>query len=506
MKKAHKDALILLTEAFNRSFDLGCYFSETTGESLKDLIEVYPFIYGHWLESAVGLEHSFTPYDFICETALRLLPKGHFAYPYIKPNSYKSFKRFRPNIKSFTKHTHPVISDLKVYLEAVNDNNGCAETELGEILFKSDASLKSGLSFYSAYYVEYLHNLATELGLVVCLPSVSLKIFKTAAGCFEFFEKPDVFEEIFSASVDICCKKLNCMFPIEAPPFSRELIIDCLKNTVDCDEIMSYILSDYEIDLEAMLEEGEVKEKLNMKSEKDMIISSTHFLATILSKWFYNVFAYYLHIIRPSTYYNPGLYISLQFYIENSSSFDYGQKAAVFLTLPEYSSPTPFGAEVMNIRTPENKYNEEYISKVPLKQLCETLFGDVVSKSEYPDFKEKPPKYFTLNIYNEDKPKEVKTFTFAEYETLDKLYFTILNNFRMRTIKDYSLFTDESRSPFSEYTNYMSNKPHKKVESTLLNEVFAKTGDKVWLRLNKNPGVRDKKPCYDYAAELIKTT
>ncbi len=503
MKKAHKEALTLLTDAFNSSFDPNLPCGEPT-ESTEALLDVYPFIYANWLHTSTGFDHPITPYDFICETSVRLLPKGHFAYPYIKPNSYTGFKRFRPNIKEFSKDTHPVISDLGVYLMIFTAEGSCAETEYGEILIKSSYILKSKLSFYSPYYVEYLHNLAAELGLIRCLPSVNLKIYKAAVSPEDYFEEPCTFEEIFNASLDICISKLNSMFPPESAPFSREIILYYLKNTVESEEIMNFILSDFEIDVDAMIEDDDFKDAANIKSREDMILSSTHFLAAVLTKWFYNVFAYYLHIIRPETYYNPMFSFALQFFAENGKDFDYSQKAAVFLTLPDSSSLTPFGADFFNIRFSGRKHDGSYISKIPLYVLCTELFGDMDEEFDYPDFKEEIPKTYTLKIYNTDKPVNQQIFNFAEYETLDSIYFAVHERFSMRPIIDFSIFTDESRSPFSRYTCGSYDKSYKKADSTLLNEVCESVGDRLWLQLEKKHYKNDKRPFYEYEAELIK--
>ncbi|MCD7855456.1 MAG: hypothetical protein LUG66_07575 [Clostridiales bacterium] len=502
MKKAHKEALVLLTEAFNSSFNPNCPCGEPT-ESTSALLDVYPFIYANWLQSAAGFDHLITPYDFVCEASARLLPKGHFAYPYIKPNSYTSFSRFRPNIKEFTKDTHPVISDLGVYLMVFTADGSCAETEYGEVLIKSSHILKSKLSFYSPYYVEYLHNLAAELGLIKCLPSVSFKIYKAAVTPEDFFENPCSFEEVFDVSLNICRNKLNSMFPPESAPFTKDILLYFIKNYTESEEIMNFILSDFEIDVDAMIEDGDFKDDASIKTREDMIASSTHFLAVVLTKWFYNVFAYYLHIIRTATLYYPTFSFALQFFSENGKNLDYSQKAAVFLTLPDCSALTPFGSDFLNVKFPSKKYDGGYISKIPLSVIFKIVCSETEDDLDCPDFNEGLPKTFTFEIYNTDKPKDRQIFTFMEYDTLDNIYFAVHHRFKMRPISDFSIFTDESRSPFSEYTITSSDKPHKKADFTLINEVCENVGDRLWLRLEKKPYKNDKKPCYDYVAEVI---
>ncbi|MCD8237717.1 MAG: hypothetical protein LUC92_00025 [Clostridiales bacterium] len=502
MKKAHKEAMALLTEFFNRYLDPNLSSGEPA-ESTSALLDVYPFIYANWLQNSTGFDHPITPYDFICETSIRLLPEGHFAFPYVKPNSYTNFSRFRPNIKEFTKDTHPIISDLGVYLMVILTDGSCAETEYGEILLRSSHILKSKLSFYSPYYVEYIHNLAAALGLIRCLPSVNLKIYKAAVS-EDYFEAPCSFEEVFDASLDICVSKLNSMFPPESATFSRDVLLYYLKNPVDSEEIMNFILSDYEIDIDAMIEDDDFIGSADIKNREDMILSSTHFLAAVLTKWFYTVFAYYLHIIRPATYYNPMFSFALQFFAENGKSLDYSQKAAVFLTLPDRSSLTPFGADFFKMKFSGRNHDGSYISKVPLYVLCTELFGDMDDECDYPDFKEEIPKTFTFKIYNIDKPVNQEIFNFAEYETLDSIYFAVHERFRTRPIIEFSIFTDESRSPFSQYTSGSYDKPYKKADSTLLNEVCESVGDRLWLQMKKKPYKNDKKPCYEYEAELIK--
>lgn len=500
MKKEHRYYLKVLIDTFNMAFRHN-YSSPFPGND-KEIMEVFPLLYYNWLSEDMLDEESVSPYGLICELSDRLSPKGSFTFPFIKTSG----SGFRLAAKTFTFDTHPVISDLKTYLDAVSEGR-VAETEQGQILLNSPVKIKNKLSQYSEYYVEYLHNLACELKLLSYIPSVNIKVYRVRTGYESFFEyeNPDnsIFESIVRASINLCCKKLNVAFPKETPFFTPQFVEELLKKPVGARKIVESILEDYEVDMDFM--SGlDAFENYGISDVDEMIVSTTFFINSLIGKWFYTVFGYYLFLIRP--FIDPFMdsYYSMQYYLKYGVDYDYALKAAAFYVNPDECSPTPLGREFFGTTYLAATHENEILSKLSFEVVFEKIADYYEFDLPEKDFVEKPTETYIISISCGDKPKYVKKIEFSEFNNIDDLYVEIITSYPMRPIKSFSAFTDESMSPFSEYTNSRSDRPHKKTETTYLSEVFSEVGDKLWLVLNKLPHKNDKKQYYLFVAELIK--
>ncbi len=486
----------ILARAFKAFFELNYYFC--TGNNKKSIPDVGALLYYKWLSSEISVYWPITPYGLIDELSRRGKAEGSFSFLYFKPDSYTRFKNFIPSIMSFTKEEHPVIKDLALFVECAK--NRVFEDEYGEVIIEDDKAFKEGVSSYSPYYTEYLHNIALYLGLTEPMYLVNVRGFKASEEADEILAGV-TFDKIFEASVVLCCDKLNMLFPDNYPFFTEQIVKDLLKHPVDTDEMFRFILKDYDVDLDELPDITAIDEEAEPVDEGKL--AATYFLGIMLTKWFYTVFGYYLNMIRPYCSLYSEIFNPMQYYVNNGQNLDYNQKGALFMAVPGGYSLTAFGESFFGVKDKTRSIENMLLSKLSFKEVFDDITSAFGLKTEKPDFKQEKVKTLKFKIYNEDKPKNAKYFEFSEYNYLAEIYYAAASSFPMRPVVGYSIFTNENRSIFSEYTSGESERMVKRTELTFLNEVVSEEGDRLYIRINKKPHARDKKQYYDFVAEFL---
>ncbi|MCD8089428.1 MAG: hypothetical protein LUD81_02185, partial [Clostridiales bacterium] len=515
----------IIGRAFDTFFNLNYYFCGGQGKS--SILENYPHIYYKWLSAVISDKLPVTPYGLISEVSKRDSEKGCFFFPYIKPNSFLRFKNFKTEVIYHSFEDHPVIKDLESFLKIVSKSERILKTKPGEIILdKAETkALKKALFTYSPYYIEYLFELGVELKLIRDFPSINIRVFRASPDYQTFFKKEDIFKKIFDASVRLCRNNLNQLFPPESPFFTADLIEGLISHPTETGSILSFILSDYEMytefedddddeyseeeypDIEDMSFEDEtwLEESLGLSSgEGEMLMTSAYVLSVMLSKWFFTVFGFYLNLIRPCGGSGNEIFYGMHFFVQNRKHMDYSQKEAVFTLLPEGYNLTSFGLAFFKGSQNSFSVENEVLSKLSLKNTFED-FADLYGvELTIPEDEENTADTYVLRIYNEDRKRPTyKYFEFTEYSLLNDVCAVVSTCFRIKNIRNFSIFTDESRSPFSEYTSILSEgRTHKKAEATFFNEVFSKNGDKIWLKIvsvNKKTGEK----VFNFAAEVV---
>ncbi len=527
LKQETDCCLSAVGKAFDTFFNLNYYFCSGTGKT--SLLDAYPFIYYKWLSAVVYDKLPVTVYGLLSEVSARNLEKGRFGFPYVKPNSFYRYKNFETKIVYHSFEDHPVIEDLKKFLDIISKYERITQTEIGELLLEKEAvkKLKTSLSTYSPYYTEFLGYLACELKLIEVLPSINISVFRVSAGYENFFEGKNIFKKVFDACVRLCRDNINELFPPESPFFTADIIKELLTHPTETGNILDFILSDYGFDEEDYdggfefpdieelglddpdLDDEEFAERLCDPEDKaTMRMTSIYVLSAVISKWFYIVFGYYLHLIRPFGGEESESYYTMQFFLQNRKNMDYRQKEAVFTILPIGYNLTPFGLAFFEIPQNPSSGENEILSKLSLRNSFEEFVDHYGIAAQIPglEIRESQTETYILKIYNEEAKKPAyKYFEFTEYNLLRNLCAAVCRSFRIKKLTDYSIFTDEGLSPFSEYTSIANEvRTHKKAEATFLNEVFSKIGDKIWLRIkSENKRTGEKISCF--TAELIET-
>ncbi|MCD7777760.1 MAG: hypothetical protein LUH47_04575 [Clostridiales bacterium] len=544
LKQEQNNCLRAIGEAFNAYFNFNLYFC--TGNGKTELMEMYPFLYNKWLSQPVSDKLPVSGAGLISEISNRYSEGDYFAFPYVKPDSFYRYKNFSVNVKSFTAETHPVIDDLKFFLSALSKSERNTETEYGEIVLDKLCvrKLKKGLNIYSPYYTEYLYNLALELELIEIIPSVNrnIHIFRPSAGYNSFFEGKNIFNSIFDASIRICRDKMNEFFPEECPFFTGEMIKNMLIRPINPKEVFSTVLNNYELDtgdedsdfyyndedededFEDFYDDFDFDDEDDdfdvfpsfLSKEEEMKMTSFYVLSISLSKWFFDVFGMYLNVIRTYGIMGIETFNLMELFLKTRKDLDYRQKEAMMTLLPESYNLTAFGfmlfPEGQNSFTAEN----EVLSKLSLKDTFEDLterydiFDPLHSAYEVENNISETNTYL-LKVYSKDRKKPVyKYMEFSEYNFLSDICTFTGYNYSVKSFNDFSIYTNEKKLPFSEYTSIKrEGRTHKKAETTFLNEVFSKNGDKLWIELRKNE-MKYGKPTgeiiyYHFEAELIET-
>ncbi len=497
MDKKQEYYINIISAAFRSFFRRNYRFC--TGKYKDTVPDIGALVYYKWLSSEISAELPVSPYGLICELAKRSEEKDRFGFLYMNPDSINHFEHFVPKAVSFNSEEHPVINDLKLYVECAEHK--VYENEYGEIIFENDEPLKKGVSSYSPYYNEYLHNTALYMGLIEPIPFISERGFRATKEAESILLRENLFDSIFEASVMVCCDKLNLLFSDNYPFFTSQIIKDLLRCPVGTDEMFSFILRDYDVDVEELPDVWRSDREADPLD--DIKLSATYFLGIMLTKWFYIVFGYYLNIIRPFYSMYEELFDPMQFYVMSGNELDYNQKGALFMSVPEGYSLTGFGEKYLGVRGKNQSVENFLLPKLSIRDAFENIAEFYSVKMEKPDFSQEKIRTFIFKIYNSDKPREVKYYEFSEYNCLADVFYAILGGFPMRPVISYSIFTDESLSPFARYTDGANGRLYKNAEFTFLNEVVEERGGRLYVRIIKKPHARDKKQYYDFIAEFM---
>ena len=502
MKREHKYYLKILTDIFDMKFSYR-NFAEYAKKD-ESIYDIYHLLYYSWLSENLFVTDPISPYGLICELSDRFSPRGSLVFPFLDPN--RSSRRLNICFKTISLKSHPVIDDLRIYTDALASGT-VGESGSGKVFFNSSVDISKCLSQYSEDYLEYLHHLSKALGLYTSLPSVKIQIYKIRRGYEKFFEEKDIFDRILWASASVCSKKLNSMFSPGISLFTPEIIMHFVRFPCGTDDFFGSFFENFEADIGLLISEDFIRGLLGGEPE-EMYVSSIFLIKSFVGKWFYTIFGYYLFLIRPYSDPYPDTYYSIQYFLRYGEDVRQNLRSAVFYAVPDDCFLTPLGRELfgLTVRSYSPITNDECIL-LPKLSLRET-FEDIADYFEFElpkmNFVSDTIETYVLKIASPDKPKDIKMFEFSEYSPIDEIYTEIMASFSMRPIMGYSMYTDESLSPFSEYTNSLSGRTYKRTETTFMNEVFSDVGDKLWIVLKKQPRKDNKKQYYLYTAELIK--
>lgn len=520
-----------LGEAFGRYFNMNLELSGGKGKAA--VTEMYSSFYGKWLISDISKVLPVTPLGLISEISQRFDGGESFGFPYVKPDSFYRFKSFEVNVKIFTAENHPVTEDLKIFLEVISEADRNVKGDMGQIILgkKQEKELKNSLNLYSPGYLEFLHCLGSELRLIENIPAVNnTYVFRAAADFEDFFGGENIFEKIFEGSLRVFCNGMNMFFPEESPFFTPEFTKKLMSKPMKTNDILGLISKDFILDEEEDEEDycdedyfGDYSimdlwlKSLSYDDEDDyeeddenreMRMTSIYVLSISLSKWFYTVFGLYLNIIRPYGTMDADTYTLMQFYGANKKDIDYYQREGFFALMPEGYNLISFGLKLFPGAKNPFSVENELLSKMSIRDFIEDVpvfYGkkDIVSE----DGAESKTNTFILKICNESvKNRAVKYLEFTEYNLLFDVCVGIVHSFNLGFFNDFSIFTDESRSPFSEYTSIKAGgRPHKKAEITFLNEILSSKGDKLWIELRKFVGGKIRTKAYRFSAEVCGT-
>jgi len=354
----------------------------------------------------------------------------------------------------YSVHKHPVISDLKIFVESC-----MPDVELGAddmLLDNHIEKLMGDLSIWDSFYVEYLMNISIITGIIKKSPSIYSNRAQVTSEYSRLIKLPneEILAFIVKATVSSASSFISEMIPLPEVYFTNETIYELLKSPMTVDEIFQHVYNILGIKIQDIYFENDSDPFLD--DLNNAIISSTFLLGLLLDKCFLTPFGYYLQLIRP-LYTLPYEFFNELSYLADSFDEEEGLVTALYAPSTFYQL-TPlgmdfFGIEASDLFTPDDE--------IPYDNLPEIING----KSELAREQRATLKWnysiadeASLTIYNvrvrlTDNRSLWKSIDVPGNITLYNLFSELCYHFSLDPAAEYSFYKDMTENPFTEYTS-----------------------------------------------------
>ncbi|MGL5615068.1 MAG: site-specific integrase [Sarcina sp.] len=376
LEKIKNDKRIdLIISGFKDDFE--AMMEEQNEEELKFINNFRESIYRKWLFSPMIQDTMVTPY-FLMNSIAQNIEKGDYSItPHLRISYDERSKEFSYefNVYYYGNDYIPVLKDLEVVMSFVNGT--IIVNEEGFPIGKDFEKILKGISFRSAYYMEYLFGLAIKMDFLMEMKAIGCKCYQQGDSYKEYFNlsNKEKVELIIDKSIELSNEKLKDELDIKR----KNIVLDYLDNDIESSEFLQLapqdgfnpleFLEDMEGMNEKTLEEFGLNKNdiMQMKSLKDNLEQDVlnKFLvkgevAIPVDIHFTNVFAYYLGMTTSFYGINFDIeeFVDLFFEISNQS-----QIKVVLFGLEEFHDLTNFGQKIMgkkkNLKTRKFEFLEK---------------------------------------------------------------------------------------------------------------------------------------------------
>lgn len=296
-----KDILKIFTEDFMLEY------KEFSSRERKSIVKGIPYFYRIWYYSTLIDNTPLSPSNFINLQIQDKFGKGVRVVPIINP-IYKSraLKDFSFDFKLFTVEEHPVLEDMKLFLEHCSPDIGIDET--GLLLDEERDEIINSLTFKEIFYATFLTNMAYELNLIKKMPSIgTYRAMPNSNNIHAFFSlsKAEQLERIAEAVITNASRAFGQAFSFDRITFSKKSLYKLLENSQSLDEYSNKIFKKFNanIDISALSEllfQPMSEESLEQIPEEDLFgIALNVEFSFIMDACLLTPLGHYLQLIQP---------------------------------------------------------------------------------------------------------------------------------------------------------------------------------------------------------------
>lgn len=282
-------------------------FKKYKAKERPPIIKAIPYLYRIWFYTAFMADTALSPANFI---NLQLKKKYGDAYrlvPIVTP-IYKNrvLKDFQFDYKIFSLDNHPVLEDLKMFLEHCTPDIGVDEG--GLLLEEERDSLIPSLTFKEIFYASFLTNMAYELKLIKKMPSINIyRAMANRSNIEEFFKlsKLEQLKKIVEAVTTSASKGLSALFEFDKKSFSKDALIALFHNSQNLEEYSRNLFKKYGIDIDDMdledlyLNSLEGDNGLDVSEDTMMILALNIEFNFLMDATLLTPLGHYLQLIQP---------------------------------------------------------------------------------------------------------------------------------------------------------------------------------------------------------------
>jgi hypothetical protein len=302
------ETIVGLLELFTEDFLID--FEMLLKKQRIPVMKALPYLYRMWYYSALIDETPLSPANFINSQVRDKYTDDNLAVPVVKAIlDKKGLKDFAFDFKIFNIDNHPVLEDLKLFLEACTPDIGVDEN--GLLLEGERDKFINSLSFKEIFYTTFLTNISYELKLLRKMPSIGVHRSTPVPGniiSLYKLTKEKQLKQIIDATLSIASKNLCQVFTIDRKTFSKESLYNLIRNATDMSEFINYIYKKFnmnidDLDLEYLeeldFESVEDFEDLDVAPESLMAITLRMDIEFLFDAYLLTPLGYYLQLIQP---------------------------------------------------------------------------------------------------------------------------------------------------------------------------------------------------------------
>lgn len=333
-------------------------------------------IFRNWFYGSLSDESYLTP-NYLINSILQDIKSGQYnVITHIKPVMKNEVLDYDLNYIYYSMKKHPVVDDIIKLLDFAE--NAIIIKDENMYLIQDGEDIVDELSFRSSYYIEYLVNVAKNLGLIKEMKAIGCRCLNIVQDRYKSFKTESVEEnliKILDASIEISMRAINDS-GIFNNKIKRKDIIDLLNNNIYNDSYYGFnpsnmarnIMNDINMASELVeteeIDEDESKELMeHFITNKEEVVSSmvAMYMDTVIDMNFTCVFAYYLGIISPAI---QNAYILEQqiFALSNVGSSE--QRLSIIFNMDDFHDLTPFGEVIMENYIKKEDFNSKVYKKI----------------------------------------------------------------------------------------------------------------------------------------------
>jgi hypothetical protein len=372
-------------------------FKEYKLKERPPILKAIPYLYRIWYYSTLMSDTALSPSNFINAQIEEKYGKPYRVVPIVTPvYKNKILKDFQFDYKVFTTDDHPVLQDLKLFLEHCTPD---IEVDENGLLLEEDRDkLIETLTFKEIFYATFLTNLAYSLNFIRKMPSINTYRSMACKGTIESFfslSKSEQLKKIVDAVIGTVSKSLSALFEFDKKNFSKEALMKLLHSSQNLDEYSRNIFKRLnmdigDLDLEDLyyssIEQGG---ELEIPEDTLMALTLNVEFNFIMDAQFITPLGHYLQLIQPI--YNDETVFQFHFAQLVEAFNSNVPPIKLYFFMSNSFDITPLGSEVLlggvlpedKLQEPVDNYDFEDIYQELADYYCSDGFLDM----DFGDFK-----------------------------------------------------------------------------------------------------------------------
>lgn len=273
----------------------------------KLVIKALPYLYRMWYYSSLVPGTPLSPANFINTQVRKNFNDDSIVVPTVIPiYDKKALKSFKFEYTIFNLDNHPVLKDMKIFLEHCMPDIGIDKD--GSILEDESDSFINLLSFKEIYYVTFLTNTAYELELLKKMPSINtyraMTIYENTDAFFKL-SSIEQLQKIYDATLAIASRALCSTFTYDENTFSEKSLQNLFKNAVFLDDFLDDIFKKFNMKSDTNFEEldfefiNSIDDSNIDNDELEIALALKLELSFIIDACLLTPIGYYLQLIQP---------------------------------------------------------------------------------------------------------------------------------------------------------------------------------------------------------------